>query len=338
MPEPYLIPEPRRDAVQAALHSAFGHTTASRWQPITGGVSGALILRFEVRGRSHVLRLEPERIALHHRQRGFACMTAAAAAGVAPPIRYADAAAGIAIMDFIPGRPLSEHPGGPVGLVRALGKLVTGLQALPPFPMLDDYPTAIVGMLTALSLSRFFAPGELDPHAAGLARIRTVLPWDPSSLVSAHNDPNPRNILFDGERVWLIDWELAFRNDPLVDLAILTTDLAETPELEAGLLEAAFGTPPTRRLRARLGIIRLLTRAYYGGIVLDSLAGQLRSAPDIGRAAESPAAFRAAIAAGRLASGSPDIAYAFGRMSLSAFADGVTAPGFEAMLSLAAEA
>jgi hypothetical protein len=188
-------------------------------------------------------------------------------------------------------------------------------------------------MLAGLgSIREFFAPGDLDPHAEGLARIRAALPWDSSSLVSCHNDPNPRNILFDGERVWLVDWELAFGNDPLVDIAILTTELAETPELEDALLEAAFSLKPNRPLRARLGVIRLLTRLFYGCVVLDSLVGVLRSVPDVGVTARTPAAFRTAVADGRLASGTAETAYAFAKMSLAAFIDGLAAPGFGEML------
>jgi len=229
----------------------------------------------------------------------------------------------------------TEHPGGVAGLARALGALIAKVQATPPFPIFGSYPEVIRSVLGALRKSSFFAAGQLDPHAEGLARIFNALSWDTSALVSCHNDPNPRNILFDGERLWLIDWELAFRNDPLVDLAILTTELLEAPELEDVLLEAAFGRMPSGRLRARLGVIRLLTRLYYGCVVLDSLAGTLRSAPDIGRAASSPAAFRAAVAEGRLASGSPEVAYAFGQMSLAAFIDGLATPGFGEMLKRA---
>jgi aminoglycoside phosphotransferase (APT) family kinase protein len=304
------------------------------FRPIRGGVSGALILRFDVREQTYVLRIEPERVARQHRERGLACMVTAAAAGAAPPIHYCDPATGLTIMDFITGRSLSEHPGGPVGLVRALGALIAKVQATPPFPILGDYPETIGAMLAGLSKSGFFAPGQLDPHAEGFARIWAALPWDTSSLVSCHNDPNPRNILFDGERVWLIDWELSCRSDPLVDVAILTTELAETPELENALLEATFGSPPNGRLRTRLSMIRLLTRLSYGCVVLDSLVGALRSAPDIGLAASTPAAFRAAIAQGRLAPGTPEIAYAFGKMSLAAFIDGLAAPGFDEMLKL----
>ena len=111
----------------------------------------------------------------------------------------------------------------------------------------------------------------------------------------------------------------------------------EAPELEAPLLEAVFGRMPNRRLRARLSLIRLLTRLYYGCIVLDGLVVTLRSAPDIGLAASSPAAFRAAVAEGRLASGTPETAYAFGQMSLAAFIDGLATPGFDEMLKLTAQ-
>ena len=327
-----LIPEARREAVRAALRTTFGASAARDFQPIKGGVSGALICRFDVHERKYVLRIEPERVALHDRERGFACMAAAAAAGAAPPVHYCDPETGVAIMDFVSTRPLSEHPGGATGLARALGALISKVQATPPFPMFGSYPEVIGSVLATLSKSSFFAAGQLDPHAEGLARIFTALSWDASSLVSCHNDPNPRNILFDGERVWLVDWEVAFRNDPLADLAILTTELVEAPDLADVLLESAFGRMPNDRLRARLGVIRLLTRLFYGCIVLDSLAGTLRSVPDVGPAASSPAAFRAAVAEGRLASGSPEVAYAFGQMSLAAFIDGLAAPEFSEML------
>ena len=234
-----LFPPDRRDAVRAALEAAFGVWRVGDFHPVGGGVSGALIFRFEVRERSHVVRLEPDRIHLQDRQRHFACMLGAVEAGVAPRVHYADAAQGIAVTDFIHGRPLSEHAGGSVGLAlaRALGVLTARLRTAPDFPSMGGYPEIIAVMLKRLAESALFKTGELDAHAEGLADIRSALPWDPASLVPSHNDPNPRNILLDGDRLWLIDWELAARNDPLVDIAILSTGLGETPELDTALLE-----------------------------------------------------------------------------------------------------
>jgi thiamine kinase-like enzyme len=37
-------------------------------------------------------------------------------------------------------------------------------------------------------------------------------------MVSCHSDPKPENILFDGQRVWLVDWHAAIVNDRYFDL------------------------------------------------------------------------------------------------------------------------
>ncbi len=331
-----FVPAERRDAARTALAAAFGARRVDRAQLLQGGVSGALIWRIDIGARSYVLRLEPERIALRHRERGYACMTAAAAAGVAPPVRHADAAAGVAVMEFVAGRPLTDHPDGPDGLARELGTLVARLQTTTPFPPLGGPGDVVAALLDNLRACGLFAPQLLDPHAEGLARIRAACPWDPASLVSSHNDPNPRNMLFDGQRTWLVDWELAFRNDPLFDLAILTTEMATTPALEDILVAAALGRPSDPALRARLAVMRLLTRLFYGCIALEAFADRPRAAPEDSLDALTPAAFRAAVAEGRL--GGTEIAWAFGAMSLRAFVDGLSAPGLEAALALAREA
>jgi hypothetical protein len=188
----------------------------------------------------------------------YVCMRIAAEAGVAPPVRYADDSAGVAILDFLPQRPLKEYPGGPAGLAAALGKLAANLQATAPFPELVDYRVIIERMLIRLRSS--FSPGLLDPHLEGFERIRQAYSWAPSSHVSSHNDPNPGNILFDGDRLWLIDWETSHRNDPLTDIAILTQNHAATPELEDLLLRSWLGRSPDFLLRARLVLMRQMTR------------------------------------------------------------------------------
>jgi hypothetical protein len=324
------IPAGRRDAVQSALASAFGARPVGDLRLLSGGVSGAGIWRGEVSGGGFVLRLEPERIALRHRQRHHACLSAAAAVGVAPAVRYADPAAGVAIMDFVDGRPLSQHPGGRAGLAREMGSLIARLQTAPPFPPLDAPGDPLSALLTALEASALFAPGALARHAEALSRIRAVHPWTPSSLVPSHNDPNPRNVLFDGRRVWLVDWELAAGNDPLFDLAILTTELADTPELEDRLVAAALGRPTDAAVRARLALVRRLTRLFYGCIALEAFAKLPASArPPTPAEALTPAGFRAAV--GAMAS-SAEIAWAFGSMSLRAFVDGLSTPTFAAEL------
>lgn len=337
MIEAGLIPDHRRDAVAEALRSIFGAAGVTGFTPIKGGASGAQVLRIVAQGRPFVLRLEPERIPLADRARGYACMRAAAEVGAAPALAYADAAAGVAVMDFIPSRPLNAVSGGAPGLVTKLGELLARVRSAEPFPVLPPYPEVTGRLLQGAAASGLLESGLEAPHGQALARIVAALPWPVETHLPAHNDPNPRNLLFDGERLWLVDWELAAMNDPLVDVAIATTEYAETPELEDLLLRATFGQTPDPALRARLAVVRLLARLFYGVIVLDSLKGRLGPEPDPGLDAFTPQGFRDAVADGRLGSGSPETAFAFAKMQLAAFLEGVQAPEFEATLRRAAD-
>lgn len=327
-----IVPEPHRAAADAALAEAFGRARVQALRPMTGGASAALVYAIEVNGRSYLMRMETRRDAMRNPHQ-YACMRTAADAGIAPPLRYVEAEAGVAIMDLLSQRPLDQYPGGPAALARALGDLASRLQATAVFPFLIDYPDLVGHLLAGMNASGRFAPGLLDVHAQGLAEIRDAYPWDGASLVSSHNDPNPSNVLFDGERLWLIDWETAYRNDPFADVAILASDLAATPDLETELLTAWLGRPPDVMARARLAVMRQLTRLYYAGIIF---AVALRSGgPQIPNL-EAPdlAAFRAEVEAKGLTPGHPEALRTLAVMCLSGFQSAVAKPAFRNALAV----
>jgi aminoglycoside phosphotransferase (APT) family kinase protein len=331
-----IVPADRREIARAALAAAVGAAPLVELQPVRGGASGALTYRAVAGDRRLLLRLEVGRDRFRDPHRSFACMRAAADAGVAPPLFHADPEAGAAVMAFVPERPLDQFPGGPEALVRDLGGLVSRLQATPEFPPFGEYAVMLERMVGFLAGSSLFAPGLLAPHVEGFRRVREAYPWEAGELVSAHNDPNPRNILYDGERLWLVDWELAFRNDPLADLAILADNFAQTPALEEALLESWLGRAPDRRLRARLTLMRSMTRLFYACIILSGFAMAPRAAPEPDLAAPTPEEFRLMVADGRIAPGAPETLYIFGKMFLAGFLAGLAEPGFEEALAVAA--
>ena len=71
--------------------------------------------------------------------------------------------------------------------------------------------------------------------------------------------------------------------------------------------------------------------------MLGSLSGVIKPGMHESFAALTPGAFRAAVAEGRLASRTPEAAYAFARMSLRAFLDGLEGREFAEVLKLAAQ-
>ena len=322
------LPAERRDAARAALKTVFGNAPLSSLQPITTGAS-ALICRIEVGGRPYLLRLESlVRDEVRDPERAYACMQRAAEAGIAPAVLHADAAAGVAIMAFVQGRPLDDFPGGPEALARALGTVAARLQDTPVFPAVADYPSIVGGLLDRLQATRLYG-ALLDPHRDGFERLRAAYPWDESRLVSSHNDPHPGNILFDGERLWLIDWETAYRNDPAVDLAVMTMYRASTPELQEALLQAWGGRPSDPLLRARVYLMRQLVKLFYGCANGLYLAETRPDLVETDLAAPTPAEFSAAIRDGRLIQNSPEAQRVGGKVALRTFLEGVASPSFE---------
>jgi Phosphotransferase enzyme family len=236
------------------------------------------------------------------------------------------------VIDFIEQRPLRAYPGGPRALAQALGELLSRVQATPVFPSFVNYPDIVARLFAHVRRTGLFVPGLLDPHVERLELLRQAFDAGSTRVVSSHNDPVPNNILFDGERLWLIDWESAYRNDPLVDVAIVLDGLARSPELEEILLRAWLGRAPDEALLARLVLIRALTRLYYAGVLLSASAAAGRGRPDTDLSAPTVAEFQQAIREGRLEPGAPETKHILGKMFLASFFSGVAPPRFAAAI------
>jgi aminoglycoside phosphotransferase (APT) family kinase protein len=329
------IPADRRERARSALAATFGRSPVTSLEPITLGAS-ASSYRIEIGGRPYLLRLEgSRRNEVRDPHRSYVCMRAAAETGIAPAVHHADPIAAVAITDFVAHRPMSDFLRVPSDLVRDLGRLVARLQAIPAFPPVIDYPTMVGRLFDGLLGAGMFASGLLDPHQEGFERIREAYSWDSGALVSSHNDLTSVNILFDGERLWFIDWETAYRNDPLVDVATLTIFIATSPELEEVLLRSWLGREPDRTERARLVLMRSLARLYYGCAASLNAAHVLGTvAPESDFEAPTRAEFVAAVEQGRLALGGPEAQRLVGKMFLASFLAGATGPEFEEALGM----
>jgi aminoglycoside phosphotransferase (APT) family kinase protein len=321
------IPAERRETARLAFNTVFGARPLSSLQPITTGAS-ALIYRIEVGGRLYVLRLESSiRDEVREPRRTYACMRVAAESGIAPALLHADADAGVSIMEFVASRPLADHPGGAAALAGALGALTARLQATPAFPRVADYRSILAGMFDRLVDVGLYADRLLEPHREGFDRICDAYPWDASASVSSHNDPHPGNILFDGARLWLIDWEAAYRNDPLVDVAVMTLYIASSPGAQEALVRSWLGRPSDPVLRARLVLMRQLVRLFYGLANGLYVAGAKPDLIEVDLVAPTPAEFWLAIDQKRLVPNSLDAQRIGGKVALRTFIDGLATPG-----------
>jgi Phosphotransferase enzyme family len=319
----------QRETARTALSAAFGATAIGAIAPMTGGVTSASVFRVEIGHRRYVMRIEGEPSPLRNPHQ-YLSMRIAAEAGIAPNIHYVDEAARVTVIDFIEQQPLKVYRGGPRALAEALGGLLSRVQATPAFPYFVNYPDIVARLFAHVRRTGLFAAGLLDAHVQRLELLREGYDAGSTTLVSSHNDPIPSNILFDGERLWLIDWESAYRNDPLVDVAIMLDSLAPSPELEGVWLQAWVGRAPDEALRARLRLIRALTRLYYAGVFLSASAAASRETPDHDLSAPTLREFQLAIQDGRLKPGATETKHILGKMFLASFFSGVAPPGFDA--------
>lgn len=320
-----VVPAAYREKARAALAETFGPGATGAVSPIRSGASAGAILHVETGGWRYVVRVEGPPSPLRNPHQ-YVSLRMAAEAGIAPAIHHIDEANGVAVIDFIESQPLQAYPGGPLALARALGELLGRLQAMPVLPFFVDYPAIIARLFAHVRRTGLFAAGLLDRHVDRLERLAAAYAAEPPAPVSSHNDPVPGNILFDGRHLWLIDWESAYRNDPLVDVAIVLDNLAPSPELGEALLRAWLGRAPDEAIRARLALVRSLTRLYYAGVFLSASAMRPRAMPEDDLSAPTLAAFESAIRSGQLARGTPETTHIMGKMYLNGFLAGDAVP------------
>ena len=90
-------------------------------------------------------------------------------------------------------------------------------------------------------------------------------PPDPGrTLVLSHNDVHPKNLVHDGERLYLMDWDAAGPNNPFYDLATIAVFLGMDGPTCRKLLSAYEGAAWDGPLPARFLHDRRLVAALCG--------------------------------------------------------------------------
>jgi aminoglycoside phosphotransferase (APT) family kinase protein len=325
------IPEDKATAVARALQAAFGAERPDTVARVSGGLSGAGTWRIGVADRAYLLRIEAGRDELRDPVRHHACLRIASEAGVAPRLRYADAEDGVAIMDFVQVQPFpdADAPARPQ-FIAELGRRLAALHAAPAFPPLVDYMDGVASLITAFRQLRVLEEAATAELFERYAAVDAAYPRRAGDQVSSHNDLNGRNVLWDGDRIWFVDWEIAFRADRYGDLASLANLSAHTPQAEAQMLEAYFGRPAQAEERARLAVMRQVNHLYYGLVLLNFATFEAPGLRYPGAVIEAPplAEIHAGLRAGTFPLETLEGRTLYGRSRLNAALEGMRLPAF----------
>lgn len=245
-----MIPASKSDAVRKALRRTFGASEPEVIGVVQAGPSSDLLFRITVANEDFLLLIMPLINEIDDPRRRFTCMKIAAAGGLAPEIRYLGVDDGICVTRFIAPQPLSIQDAR-IEIPRILRRV----HALTPFPKEFNFRTA------DKSLQRFRAAALL-PHArvrdvfAQYSRLADAYPRRASDMVSSHCDLRRENVVFDGSRVWLLDWKAAFVNDRYFDLAVAANYVVTDYEQEQTFLREYFGRTAKEYEASRFFLMR----------------------------------------------------------------------------------
>jgi hypothetical protein len=314
-----MIPEAKKEAVARALRDAFGVSEFEDIRMLTAGLSPALVFRIVVKGRPYLLRIVVTTGATLGPGRGdqtnhYACMRMGADAGVGPRVWYASTEDRVSITDFVEARPFKR--------TEALARLpltIRTLHALPPFsyPRSVNYLDSMDKLVRRFLAARILPPREEEELLQGYERVAGVYPRDGSDMVSSHNDMKPENVLFDGEQVWLVDWEAGFLNDRYVDLAVVANFVVTNEAEEEAYLRTYFGEDPVEYRRARFQLMQQLLHMFYSAVLLMFSRGS--KSIDLSESAPSFRAFHDGIWAGEISLATDEAKLHYARVHLNQF-------------------
>ena len=256
-----MIPEAKQPAVTRARHAAFGVNEYEDIRLLTGGLSTALAFKIVVRKNPYLLKILRTEV-ISDPAHEFACMQTAAEAGIAPRIWYANVEDRLLITDFVEARPFPED------MVPLIVPTLRTLHSLPHFPKVVNYFDAIDGFIRRFQAANILPESETGELFRRYADVVKVYPRNDSDLVASHNDLKPQNIIFDGNRIWLVDWESAFLNDLYADLAIVANFFVKDEAQEEGYLRAYFGEPAGEYRRSRFYLMRQAVSMFYATLLL----------------------------------------------------------------------
>jgi len=216
-----------------------------------------------------------------------------------------------------------------------MAQAVRLLHETPAFPPLVDYLDGMDSLLAAHRGLDILEPAATAELFERYDELRERYRTREGDLVSSHNDLNPGNVIYDGTRLWLVDWEAAFLADRYVDLATVANWFTGDAAGEEALLTTYFGQPASPEERARFHLMRLVNHVFLGAMFLNAATVERPGAPLDDRTLAGPGleALRQRLRLGDFSMLVWENRVAYGKARLAAALEGLRDPACAAALA-----
>ncbi len=182
----------------------------------------------------------------------------AADLGLAPPVL--GLFDGCLVTAFVAGSEIPPDQFTAVATLNRLGAMLRAFHASGPLQHSFD-AFAVPRLHHAAALRRGVTiPVVYESVVAVVDEIAGAFAVSPDPAVPCHNDLLRANVLRDGDRLWLLDWEYAGMNDRAFDLGNLAVNNDLSPDAEEYLVGEYHGRVTPRTL-ARLRLMKIVSDA-----------------------------------------------------------------------------
>jgi len=244
-------------------------------EPLHGGITNRN-LRLRLGGEDYVLRLPGKDTELLGIDRAAeaAATQAAARAGVAPEVAAYLPEERCLVTRFVVGRPLPPEELRELPMLAEVAAAVRAVHEGDAMPA-SFSPFRIVEAYRATALAHGAeVPADYDTAAARAREIEAALTGPEHAPVPCHNDLLNANLLHDGTRIRIVDWEYAGMGDRYFDLGNLSINNDFDERDDERLLAAYWSEPCTPARLACLRLMRLMSdfREAMWGVVQHAIS------------------------------------------------------------------
>jgi thiamine kinase-like enzyme len=224
-------------------------------EPLTGGLTNRNYKVSASDGRRFVARFSSGKSALLGINRADEYRNARAAAeiGIGPGVVDHSPADAILLVEWIDGHTFSDADLDDEQQLSRVARACRQLHSAPLFGNNFDMFGVQLGYLKIVREHGFRLPPGFLEFMPQVVRLRELLATPADELVPCHNDLLAANIMDDGSRLWLIDYEYSGNNDACFELGNIWSEAELGPDRLEQLVSAYYGREaPDKVARARL--------------------------------------------------------------------------------------
>jgi hypothetical protein len=222
---------------------------------LAGGLSGSRVVRVDSPEKTYAVRFWNQQW-IDYFPQDLECQLIASTAGYGPKVLFYDRNQAITVMEYLSPKGLPEKK----IKLQALADLLNQIHSGPILPKGIDRSIYLDLLIEETEGSGFY-------NAETIRSIKNAVfsaTRPNAECLPCHRDLHHGNLIYSENSFYSIDYTWGAMDDPFTDLANISIFNCETEEDEHLLLQLYFGRAPTALEMARLSLMKLPIKIFYG--------------------------------------------------------------------------